>query len=126
MKEWLDAAGWIVALLITFALVVICAYYATRLLGKRYGVQNSGSGLITVLDRSYVGQDRQLLLVKVADKTILIGVTASHIEKLCDLDPEKLPSLPVKTSDVNFAELLKGFITKGRNSEKREEDEANQ
>ncbi len=118
MKEWLDAVVWILVLLVSFALVVVCAYYATRLLGKRYGIQNSGSGRIAILDRTFVGQDRQILIVEVADKTMLIGVTANHIEKLCDLDPDQLPSLPEKPQDVTFKGLLDGMLKKSGTAQK--------
>lgn len=118
MKEWLDAVVWILVLLVLFALVVVCAYYATRLLGKRYGAQNSGSGWISILDRAYIGQDRQILVIQVADKTMLIGVTASHIEKLCELDPGQLPSLPGKPQEAAFKGLLDSFLKKAGTAEK--------
>lgn len=118
MKEWLDAVVWILAVLVLFAIVVICAYYATRLLGKRYGMQNSGNGNIKILDRAYIGQDRQILIIQVAEQTMLIGVTANGIAKLSDLDPNQLPSLPEKQQAAPFQGLLDGLLKKSGTVEK--------
>lgn len=119
MKEWLDAVVWILALLVLFAVVVICAYYATRLLGKRYGMQNSGNGSIKILDRAYIGQDRQILIIQVANQTMLVGVTANGIEKLSDLDPNQLPSLSEKPQTAPFQGLLDGLMKKSGIVEKQ-------
>ena len=43
-----------------------------------------------VLERTMFGQDKSLVVVKIGDKIMLLGVTAHHIEKIADLDESDL------------------------------------
>ena len=83
---------------------------------------NSGLGYVNgsrmkVLDRVSLGKDGMLVVVSVADKLMLIGVTGQRIEKLSDIDmtPEEYyarqssPQAPNAVSFASaFADALRG------------------
>lgn len=110
---WEQIRGVLSALLIllVFIGVLVMAYYATKLVGKQYSAGQSSSGNIRILDRTYLGQDRMLVIIEVAGQTMLVGATAQHIEKLCDIDPESLqaPATPQSPSTL-FADTFKSVL----------------
>lgn len=73
-----------------FILVLVLAAWSVRLLGRGYAIQNKGK-MIEIVERVGLGTDKQLLIVKAADRAFLIGVTGQHIEKIEELDPASLP-----------------------------------
>ena len=75
--------------LIVLILVLVLAYFATRWLGKRAG-SGQGKGNIEILDRQYVGQDKCLLIVRVGNHSMLLGVTSGQIRKISDIDESEL------------------------------------
>lgn len=102
-------------------LVLVLAYFTTKLVGRRMSSQNSGGGNIKILDRAALGQDKALLIVQTAGKTMLVGVTAQHIEKLCDIDAENLAA-PVQSPEFgSFSDALKKALKDnfGSSMEKR-------
>lgn len=109
LPEILSALG----LLVVFVLVLVCAYYATKWIGKRYSGQLGGtSGNIKVLDKISLGQDRMLFIIEAAGETMLIGVTPQHIEKLGDVSPEAL--LPTSQGGtVSFVDTLRQTMKDG-------------
>jgi len=82
--------------LFLFALVLFLAWYCTKWLGKRYGFQNKG-GKIKILERTALGPDRFLMVIRLGEKTCLLGVTAQHIDNLGDVDPDLYPDEDVDT-----------------------------
>lgn len=80
-------------------LVLILAWYTTRMLGNGVkGRQQSGS--MKILDRLMVGRDTYLLVVSVGEKILLMGVSPAGIVRLDELE----------TYDaMNPAEIPAGF-----------------
>lgn len=116
------------------ALVLVLAYFTTRFVGKRYGAAGQGSKLIRVLDRVPISQDKQLLLIIVAGKAMLIGAAPQGVSKLCDIDVQDLPPVPDDAPGPAFSQILdsalRGFGTRaGRSRQAKEgqtQDEGNQ
>ena len=74
--------------MIILALVLALSWFALRWLTRRMPTQ-MGSRHIKLLDRIAVAPDKCLLLVRVAEKTMLVGMTSHAVEKLCDVeDPD--------------------------------------
>lgn len=93
--------------------VVVLAYFASRWLSKRYAGQGQGRGqttkYLTVLERLPVGQDRTLIIVKVGEKAMLLGVTQHHIEKLSDVDLSTMPE-PSASDTPSFSDAFKAAL----------------
>lgn len=102
-----------------FILILGGAYFVTKWIGKKGSYHSGYSKNIKVIDRLPLGAERQVFIIESAGKTMLIGVTPQHIEKICDLDPEKIildnPAQTAKFSDI-MKETLKNQwgISKGK------------
>jgi len=105
----------ILGAIVVLVLVLFLAYKSTQFIGKKYSVENNvGGGNIEIIERTILGPDRAIVIVKLRDRVLLLGVTSNHIEKLADLDPlyyENLPSNP--SSGDSFAVLMKDTLSKG-------------
>lgn len=81
----------VVALLATLGIVIVCAYFAKKLLSRADG----SGGLINVLATRTLGNRERLILVELQGHTVLIGVTQHNISKLHtfagQLSPETNP-----------------------------------
>ncbi len=68
----------VVALLVTLGIVILCAYFAKKLLSGADGSR----GLIKVLATRALGNRERLMLVELEGHTVLIGVTQHNISTL--------------------------------------------
>lgn len=96
--------------MLTLTAVLLLAWFLVKWLMKRMPAQG-GSRHIKLLDRVAVSPDKCLLLVRVAEKTMLVGMSSHTVEKLCDIaDPENtLNEDPPAPSFKNvFAEHMRG------------------
>lgn len=66
-------------------LVLVLAYYTTRILGRGMSLKQKTGGM-QVLDQMAVGRDSFLVVVKVQEEILLLGVSPAGIEKLEQLD----------------------------------------
>lgn len=74
------------------ALVIACIYAGIFLLkkvtGQRYSPGHKGS-LMEVVETLSIAPKKTLSLIRVVDRTVLIGVTDEHISVLSELDEEE-------------------------------------
>ena len=75
--------GLICALIGILGLIFVL-FWALRKLNK--GVLSSGGKRLKVLDRAVLGGEKSVIVVSVAGKCMVLGVTAANIEKIADLD----------------------------------------
>lgn len=75
--------------------LIFLTYYASRWLSKR--VYRTTSRSLEIVERLGVTNDKSLIIARAGGKLLLLGVTAQHIEKLCDLDDEDIVLPPVTT-----------------------------
>lgn len=111
MTENISGVLSLLGALLIFAGVLVLTYWATKYLGKRFPSGGAGSRYIQVIDRLPLGQNQQLLLVRVAEKTMLIGAAAQGFSKLCDIE-EELPEAPAEEGPTPFSQLLGGLLNK--------------
>lgn len=71
--------------LIVLILVLVMAYYTTRILGRGINIRPE-SGNMCVLDRLAVGRDSCLLVVKVQERILLLGLSPAGIQNLGELE----------------------------------------
>ena len=113
----------LVGMLGGFFLILFLAYWATKVLARGYAAGGTGH-MIEVLDRMGLGQEKQLLVVKAADKVLLLGVTAHHIEKLEELDAGALPQTPPSPQGGAFFAALKSALEQKKGKESGDEPNA--
>lgn len=102
----------LLGILLIFAGVLVLTYWATKYMSRRFAAGGgTGSRYIQVIDRMPLGQNQQLLLVRVAGKTMLIGAAGQGFSKLCDIE-EELPEAPAEAGPTPFSQLLGGLLNK--------------
>lgn len=103
LKDILTVAGMLVLMILVF----VGAYYASRLVGGGLGkISGASVGNIKLLERTALGHDKYPLVVRAADKVLLLGVTGQHIDKLDELDGALFPDAP-QTPPPDFLSVLK-------------------
>lgn len=94
--------------------VFVGAYFVSKWVAKKYSPTGGSSmGNIEILDRSSLGKDQHLVLVRSGGKVLLLGVTAHNIQKIDELDPETITinDAPVPAK-VDFVNVLKDAFQK--------------
>ena len=87
-------------------LILILAYWCSRLLGKRW-VRTSSGGNMRVIESLPVGVDKQLLLLELQGRVYLLGVSAAGIQMLTEAEGELKQPEPVSFDAVSrFREIL--------------------
>jgi len=93
--------------------VVICIYAGLYLLKRMMGGRYSGDRrncLLEVLETTYIAPKKSVSLIRVADKSVLIGMTDSRISVLTELDAQQTDAImatpPERQENDNFKKLL--------------------
>lgn len=115
--------------------VLFLTFYASKWLNKHrmngFGSQNRS---IKIVEYVGIAQDKQLMIVIVGGKKMLIGVTANAVNKICDLDDEDI-SIPAETDSAEesgfMQSLRKAFSDRNKTTEaetfvKKNEDGRNE
>ena len=76
------------ALVVVILLVYLGLYLLRRIMGKPHG-SSRGGDVLEVLQTTYVGSHKAVSLVKVANRSVLVGVTDSGISVLTELDADE-------------------------------------
>lgn len=112
--------------------LIFLAFFAAKWLNRRFNI--GGFGLseqrtVKIIECVSIAQDKQLMIVSVGRKNMLLGVTPNTVSKICDLDEEDLPpksgDIPPETTFMQS--LKKAFAEKKQNAgNKAEEDLRNE
>ena len=103
--------------------ILVLAYFSVKLLSKKQRVSGAGK-LIEVLAQVNIGQDKVLLVVKSADKTMLVGMSQNSISKICDLDDDYCKNIIEQNPTVPFSEVLKSSFNRNK-VEKKDKGDGN-
>ena len=101
----------VIGTLIIFAGILYLAYISTKLLGKRFSLGNQGSKNMRVLESMPVGQDKMHFIVKVGEKTMLMGSSKDHMEYLCDLADSDLVFDSQTQQGGDFSQIFKNALS---------------
>lgn len=95
----------IMALVGVLALVFLL-FWIMKKFNMRTSLYNSKN--MKILERINLGPDKMLLLVSICGKCMVLGVTTSHTEKICDLEQseEELTAMTTE-SNPSFMESFK-------------------
>jgi len=92
-STWLSTLAYLLSLLLTFALVIALAYFASRFLGQKIG-RFAATGDNKVLLSLPLGANRGIYVVEVAGKVLILGVTDHSVNLLQEItDPAVLEKL---------------------------------
>ena len=107
---------------LTVAVVLLLAYWCSRLLAKQW-VRGNGGANLQVIEQIQIGQNQRILLLKAGKTNYLIGVSQSSVQMLAEVEgefqaaeafkPEPLTQLP-------FRDVLDKYLASRQN--KKEED----
>ncbi|MDD3328129.1 MAG: flagellar biosynthetic protein FliO [Zoogloea sp.] len=90
----LDAAGSLVQMLLGLAVVIGLLYASLHVLKRLGAGTGNAAGLLKVRGATAVGPRERVVLVDVAGKVLVLGVTPGRITALHTLDAADLPGTP--------------------------------
>lgn len=100
--------------LLTLVLVLVLAYYLTRLYARKMGASLVGGKYIAIHDRVVTGQGSALMIVEVEGQFLLVGMSDKGINLISELQGfEPRDNLGPKDG-AGFAVLLTGLMQKMR------------
>lgn len=96
------------------SLVVITIVIAALLLRRSRwgGALSSGKGLLEIKHSFVLGQRERVVIVEVADRWLLLGVTPSGITLLTEMDKYHAPDEEDDATTSNFQQMLLRSLTK--------------
>lgn len=86
----------IIKMLSALTIVIFCVYFGLYFLKRLIGGRRAAGGrehLFEVIQSTYVGPKKSVALLRVADRSVLIGVTDSRISMLMRLDPDETAAI---------------------------------
>ena len=126
---WNNAKGALDIIVLIFSMIAVVglAYVASKWLSRRFAPQGMGRG-VKIIDRTFLSQDKSLLIIKVIDRYMLISVTSQSIQKLCDIEAtevqnyintprEEAPSFAAILQDSLKGAMSKYGVKKGQEGE---------
>ena len=119
----------VIAALLGIVGLLFLTFYATKWFNKKMrntgwnGAQNG----IKIIECMGIAQDKQLLVVKVGSKSMLLGVTPGSVTKLSDLDDDDIAKLEENAAAApGFADTLKNaFANKNRQEDFQVQEDFN-
>lgn len=98
----------IMALIGVLAIVFIL-FWLMKKLNKHVMVSDSRN--MKILERINLGTDKMLLLVSICGKCMVLGVTSSHTEKICELElTEEELTQKLNGENPSFGESFKTIL----------------
>jgi flagellar biosynthetic protein FliO len=107
-----SALGSVLKMLSALVLVIIAIYGGMYFLGKIIG-KPRGRRLGThldVLETAFVGPKKSVSLVRVADRSVLVGVTENNISVLTELDQDETARI-IEAQDVPASDSFGNSLT---------------
>ncbi|MGN0612714.1 MAG: flagellar biosynthetic protein FliO [Porcipelethomonas sp.] len=86
----IGSVGSVLLALVSFILILYLAYFATKKMGKRMSFRGVRNKNIKIVESVSVGQNKALMIVETAGKTLLVGVTQNQITLISELDGSML------------------------------------
>ena len=125
MEDFVAVLSMVGTLLLMIA-VFVGAYFVSKMVGKRYqGFSQSSKEQIKIIERKVIGKDQALLVVKIADKTLLLGATPHSVEKIEELDPHLFEEIETTAEQpLDFLSVWNRVLKRNHDSKGRSDDEA--
>lgn len=111
--------------LMLFALVLLLAWFCTRWIGGYYRSRGVQGGTVRVLERTVIGPDRTLMVVRAGERVWLLGVTPQNITPIGELSPDAYPEDEAQEAlrvPADFSDALRDAVKKWVPGKKQEEE----
>ncbi len=116
----------IISAIITLVIVIgilLLTYVATRYIAGISG-KSKATRNISIIERVSVGQDKSVVIAKVGEKYMLLGITAGGITLLSELLEDELIFADFETPlPYDFKSVFDKFLKRGDGKEKDSLDE---
>jgi flagellar protein FliO/FliZ len=119
MIDATTATSSIIKMITALGVVIVCIYIGIWLLKKltnRRYTNGRKAFMLEVLETAYIDPKKSLSLVRVADRSVLIGVTDNQISVLTELDTEltkaAMDAASKGTQGESFSTMLKSATQK--------------
>lgn len=102
---------------LTVAVVLLLAYWCSRLLAKQW-VRGNGGANLQVIEQIQIGQNQRILLLKAGKTNYLIGVSQSSVQMLAEVEGEfqaAEPSKPEPLTQLPFRDVLDKYLASRQN-----------
>ncbi len=117
--------------------LLFLAFYASRWLNKHFNGGGFGGSrkIIKIIECTGVAPDKQLMIVEVGSKRMLIGITPNSVNKICDLDEDDIllyensdsDTVPAVHAESGFMRnLKKAFAERNKENIQIKEDGRNE
>ncbi len=104
--------------------VVIVMIFLTAKLTKWFNKKTATRGFygntngITIIERLAISSDKQLMVVKIGEKSLLLGVTPNSISKISELDENDVMLLKASSeTSANGFDSFKNIFAKAKNTQ---------
>ncbi|HPU63739.1 MAG TPA: flagellar biosynthetic protein FliO [Mobilitalea sp.] len=102
----------LLGLCILLVIILIAAYYTSRFVGK-YKLGQLRSSNFEVIESYKINLNNLLLLVRIADRYVVLGVSKDHITFITELEKDKILTREVKEVEkLSFNQILDRFKSK--------------
>lgn len=103
--------GSIFGVIIGFVIILYLAHITTKVMGRRLSFRSGGNKNIKILESVSLGQNKALMIVETAGKTLLIGITSGEISLISELDSKKMISDSAdKAETMEFSKAFKTVL----------------
>ena len=107
------------ALLLVLGILMACVYLMRRL-AHREGV-GPATKLIKIMDRTPIGVKKNVTVIEVADRILVLGVTHDRISLLAQIEDqesvERITNHVSKRASTGFSSQLSRFLDKARRND---------
>ncbi len=112
-----------VVTLIIVIIILLLTYFATRYIAGISSASKSTRN-ITIIEKVPIGQDKSIVIAKVGEKYMLLGITTGGISKLCELAEDELTFADFEAPvPYDFKAVFDKFLKRGDGKEKDSIDE---
>jgi len=102
----------LLGLCIILVIILIAAYYTSRFVG-RYKLGQLRSSNFEVIEAYKINSGNMLLLVRIADRYVVLGVSKDQITYITDLEKDKILTYEVKEGEkLSFSQIFEKFKSK--------------
>lgn len=105
--------------IVVLAAVLVGAYFTTRFISGKSSKMLKGR-YIQIIDRMPLGRDKNVVLIEVGDKTLLVGVTNQSINTLGQIDGEAIKAakeqMPAKEGK-GFVQQFRDFLINAKDAQ---------
>lgn len=95
-----------VSLVVVVAAIMLCGWLYSRSQGLRI----RGGGIISILATQPLGPKERILLIEVADKQLIVGMTSTQVSTLHVFDEPVVRQEPGAEERANFSDRLKNIL----------------